>query len=384
MSKNNYKKFNLGFVFKAPIIGLGAQTNTCLALGVGRDIILSQTFSDLKQPEDLEEFQKTLKKFIRIAKVKRFAYDLHPDYTSTQIIRENLASSIKDCRLFAIQHHHAHIAACLLEHNIRSKVIGVAFDGTGFGLDNNLWGGEFFIADFKNCQRVAHLEYLPLIGGEQAILEPWRLTWAMLYRIYGDKFLNLKIDFLKIVDKNKWPYLNMMLEKNINCFSSSSAGRLFDAVSALLGLVKSRISYEAQGPIKLEKLANSFNDLKSPGLDYNYKVKKLKDVYIIDPAEIIKAIVFDLEKNIDLSKIAFKFHNTLAKIILDICIRINKQSGLNKVVLSGGVFQNKLLSNLTRELLVKAGFSPFEHKIFSSSDASICLGQIAVASKRER
>ena len=378
------KKLNLDCVFKTPIIGVGAQGKSCLALGRAKSIYISEAGGDLTQADEVVKFEDKLENFTRIAGVRRFAHDLHPAYISTQLIYDYVRRRQNNCRLFGIAHHHAHIASAMAEHRLKGKVIGVAFDGTGLGLDGNFWGGDFFIATFNKFSRIAYLRYIPLIGGKEAILEPWRIACAWLDEIYEDKFLNLKIAFLKDIDKKKWQYLRKMKRCGLNSPLTSSVGRLFDAVSALLGLVKGKIAYEAEGPIKLEQAAGGFSHLnsKSRRFRYNYTVAKLAGTYIINPAQAIKEIVVDLEKAVEIGVISFKFHNTLATWIVDIATKIRRQTGLKRVVLSGGVFGNKLLSKLTLQMLKSEGFKVFEHKLFPPGDANISLGQIIIANAK--
>ncbi len=377
-----YKHLNSRYEFKAPLIGLGGQDKNSLALARAKDIYISQPAGNLACADELNRFEKKLKSFIRYALVKDFAFDLHPNYISSQLIRELSQAAGKHFNLFAIQHHQAHIASCILEHNLKGKVIGVAFDGTGFGLDGNLWGGDFFAGNLRNFKRVAHLAYMPLVGAEAAIWQPSRIASSLLYTIYGKRFLNLKVDFVKRIDTKKWQYLKNMLENRINSPLSCSVGRLFDAVSSLLGLVRGRIAFPAEGPIKLEQLASGFSNTNLRNTYYNYKLNRQSGLYIIDTRQMIRGIVADSEKKLNVGKIAFKFHKTLAKLILEVTNIIRRNTGIKRAVLSGGVFQNKLLSSLARQELTKNGFSVFEHRVFPPSDESICLGQVLIANAK--
>lgn len=364
--------------FKEPIIGLGAQTKSSLALGLDKSIYVSKARGDLSDPVEFGVFKKVLAYFIRRGKVKNFSHDLHPQYTSTQFIKE-YAQENNHCRTFGVQHHQAHIASCMLEHNLKGKVIAVVFDGTGLGLDGAFWGGDFFIGDYQRFTRLAHLKYAALIGGQEAIVEPWRLACSWLYEIYRDRFLNLKIDFIKSIDKKKWPFLKKMLVKKINTPLTSSAGRLFDAVSALLGLVRKKISYEAEGPIKLEALALKFNSAANAKMYYNYKIHKRSSLLVIDPGLILKGIVSDLKKNVPGENIAYKFHHTLALLIVDVVYKLWQEARLKAVVLSGGVFNNRLLRALATNLLQEKGFKVFINCRFGPGDSSLALGQIMLA-----
>jgi len=378
------KRLNSTKEFKYPVIGLGAQSKTSLALARGREIFISEPCSDLNDAVEFEKFEYILKSFTDKFGVKNFAFDLHPAYNYRQLIYDYRLKGARGIKFFGIQHHQAHIASCMFENNLADKIIGVAFDGTGFGSDGNLWGGEFFTGNLKSFERAAHLNYMPLIGGQEAILEPWRIAAALLHGIFKDKLLNLKIDFVRGLDKKKWPVLRAMLEKKINSPLSSSAGRLFDAVSSLLGLVKAKITYEAEGPIKLENLAKNFKYSSLKGLYYNSKIKEDNGARIVDTREIVSGIVSDLKNGAGLEKIAFKFHNSLAGIILSTAELIRKTTSIDRIVLSGGVFQNKLLSSLTKALLTKKRFTVFEHLKLSPGDSSICLGQVVLADSMRR
>lgn len=376
-----YKKFDTKRRFKYPVIGLGAQAKSSLALGFKNEIYLSQPFADLSRVSEFKRFEKTLKEFIKFSGAKLFAYDLHPAYSYRELIYNYLENGFF---AFSVQHHEAHIGACCFENNINSDIIGVAFDGTGFGSDARLWGGDFFVGNLKNFKRVAQIRYFPLVGGEAAILEPWRIAASLVYGIYRERFFSLKIDFVKMLERQKWQHLEKMLKGRINSPLTSSVGRLFDAVSALLSLVRGKIAYEAEGPKRVEELAGGFKGLNSRGLCYNCKIKRDKNIYLISPDKIISGIVSDLEKRVQKEAIAFKFHNSLARIILDTAKIIRRDTGLKKVVFSGGVFANKLLSRLAKEMLAKNGFEVFVNKFLGPSDANICLGQVVIARERTR
>ena len=327
--------------------------------------------ADLSNPQYFLNFQKAAKHFLK-KNPKIIAYDLHPEYQSTKFA-QNL--NAKRYTLYAIQHHHAHIASCMIENGLNNqKVIGVAFDGTGFGINNTLWGAEFLICDYKRFIRRAHLKEIPLLGGQMAILEPARLAAAWLYLIYKDKFL----DLVKGIDKNKWRVLKKMYLSGFNSPLVSSMGRLFDAVASLI-LEKPTANFEAELAIELEKLAARYG-LVATG--YKFNIVKNKDTYILDPRPIFKAIILDLKNKTQKEKIAYRFHLAIAEMIRKACLILRKETNINKVVLSGGVFQNNLLLRLCKDLLYKEGFNVFTHRELSCSDSSISLGQAIIANFR--
>ncbi len=369
------KRIRLPFKSNKSVLALGSQTKNTTCFLKNQDAFIGPVHQNLANPDDLVKFEKGVKYFLK-NKPQVIAYDLHPEYQSTKYIEKLSDFSFK---FQAIQHHHAHIASCMAENNLKNqKVIGVAFDGTGLGNGNQIWGAEFLVCDYKNFKRKAHLREIPLVGQEAAILEPWRLTATWLYRLYRDKFLGLNIGFAEKINKNKWQVLKKMYLVNFNSPLASSMGRLFDAVASLV-LEKYRANFEAELAIALEKLAAGH---RPQGTNYRFELKKAKGIYIIDPALMFKDIISDIKKQITKEEIAYRFHLTVAKMIAKVSVRLRKETGIKKVVLSGGVFQNKLLLKLTLDLLYKHKFSVFIHKNLPPNDANISLGQAAIASFR--
>jgi len=359
------KKIQLPFKVKAPVLAFGGQAKNTVCFANGNFAYLSRVHSDLNDPHDLLQFKKTVEYFIK-KNPKVLAVDLHSEYQS---VKYALGLSNNSYNIVHIQHHHAHVASCMVENGLRGqKVIGVAFDGTGFGLDGHIWGAEFLICDYKNSIRAGHLKEIPLIGGEKAILEPWRLVAAWL-----DK-TGLRSG--RLVDRDKWVILKDICSKNINSPLASSMGRLFDAAASVI-LAKRFAHFEAELAIELEGIARSNGGVSA----YNFNINKTGSGYVIDPMNIFKDIVSDLKRKEKREKMAFKFHLTVALMIKKTCLKIRKDAGLRKVVLSGGVFQNKLLLNLALDLLYKEGFDVFTHKILSSNDSGISLGQAAIAGR---
>lgn len=358
------------------VLALGGELKNTISFSKENYVFLSQYLGDLKSVETLSFLKKSiasLKKMFRI-NPEIIACDLHPDYLSTQYAEEIGAK--KGLKVVKIQHHHAHIVSCMTENNIKEKVIGVAYDGTGYGDDGKIWGGEFLLCDLKEYLRVGHLKYYPLPGGDKAIAEPWRMAYSYLYSIYGPKVKTLDIDFNHRMDYDKLSIIEKMIDKNINSPLTSSCGRLFDAASSLIG-IRDEISYEGQAAMELESFCAS--GIKER---YNFCIFKEGDELIIDPQEIFVDIIKDLKEGIDKKVIATKFHNTIAGFTLNLCVKIRENSGINKIALSGGVFQNKYLTEKVVSLLEDKGFKVYTQSKVPPNDGGISLGQAVVAGLR--
>ncbi|MEW6101671.1 MAG: hypothetical protein AB1481_05195 [Candidatus Omnitrophota bacterium] len=366
------KKIKLPFRIKRPVLGLGGHTKNTVCFAKGNYAYLSRPHPDLANLKDLLAFEKDAGYFLR-KKPRVIAYDLHPEYQSTKFA---LSLPPVACHRPPVQHHHAHIASCMAENGLANrKVIGVAFDGTGLGENNALWGGEFLICDYRSFTRLAHLKEVPLLGGERAILQPWRVAGAWLGQVYKEKLFDLPVDLVRGIDKEKWRVLKRMHVSAFNCPLTSSMGRLFDAVGSLV-LSKLKAGFEAELAISLEKLACRCN---AAVRGYDFSLEKNSEMYIINPAIMFKGIIRDLAQKAPKERIAYSFHLTVAEMISRVCIKLRKKTGLNLIVLSGGVFQNNLLLNLSLDLLYRNGFTVARHKKLSSSDLSLSLGQAAIA-----
>jgi len=362
----------LPFQLEGQILACGAELKNAFCLTRGNYAFMSHHIGDLENLETLTSFEQGIEHFKRIFNIDPayIAYDLHPDYLSTKY-----ALSVNGLPKIGIQHHHAHIASCMCDNGIDGAVIGISFDGTGYGTDEKIWGGEFLVCDYGGFERVAHLEYVPLPGGEKAIKEPWRMAASFLDRIYGDSMYELGIDFVKFLDRNKWTIIRRMIDKGLNSPLTSSSGRLFDAVSALVG-VRQEVYYEGQAAIELEMAA----DKDEEGF-YSYDLEESENGSQVMLEPIIRGVVTDIADNVSIPTIAGKFHNTMAKIILNICLRVRKASGIEKVALSGGVFQNTLLLNKTFSLLDGNGFKVYTQHRVPPNDGGIALGQAVIANE---
>lgn len=359
--------------FKQHILATGAQLKNTFCLGRDNFAFPSTHIGDLENYETLDFYAKEIDRFKKLCSVRPVvvAHDIHPEYLSTKY-----ALSLQGIRKVPIQHHYAHIASCMAENKISQKVIGVAFDGTGYGEDGNVWGGEFLLADLKSFQRAAHFKYVPMPGGESAIKHPWMMAASYLYACYGEDFLNLDLEFVRKMDFSKWEIIQKMLDQHINLFQTSSSGRLFDAVSVLLKF-RERTNYEGQPAIELEFWADE--KFKS---DYQYEIITEKGRLIIDSEKIIKGVVDDLMKKKQKSEISARFHNTIARIINDVCSKLRKEYDLDSVCLSGGVFQNMFLLNRAYSLLTKSKFRVYAHHLVPPNDGGISLGQAVIANHR--
>jgi hydrogenase maturation protein HypF len=350
------------------IIAFGAELTNCFCVGKRQNAYLSQHIGDLQGLETVQFYEETISRFMKLFRIKPSlaVVDMHPDYIST---RTGMAMS--DLPLVQVQHHHAHIASCMAENFIDQKVIGVALDGTGFGTDGNIWGSEFLICDLADFERITHFEYIPLPGGDSATEEPWRIAVSYLYKVYGRDFLDLKLDVIKNTGSEKIRMIVNMIDKKINCPLTSGAGRLFDCVASLLDLVQIA-SFQAEGPMLLESLT-------VPGCHDVYGFTSGQTISFDDT---IRGIADDVLNGIEKMTIATKFHNTIILAIFDNVNAIRNKSGINKVVLSGGVFQNRYLSEGTMDLLLKNKFEVYSHSTVPANDGGLALGQLAVASKR--
>lgn len=371
------KIIELPFRIKRPILACGADMKGAFALAEGSKANLFEGFSDLADPANLTKYENSIRRQIRALKIEPevIVCDLHPGYFSTQFAESYRPSTI-DYRLCKVQHHEAHVASAIVDSGVKGGVIGIAFDGTGYGLDGNIWGGEFFVGDLRQMKRAAHFEYIPMPGAEAAIKEPWRMAVSYLYKTYGRKFLGLKIDFINRLDKKQTAALTAMIDKDINSPLTSSAGRFFDAVGSLV-LAKEKAAFEAELPIELEKMALELCRDK-----YDFAIESKKDGIIVNFSDTLREIVRDLSLKADLLTISGKFHNTIAGVISDVSMRLRKKYRINKVALTGGVFQNKFLTGRAVELLEKNKFNVYTHSNVSTNDSGIPIGQIAIARAR--
>jgi hydrogenase maturation protein HypF len=349
------------------IFAAGAELVNCFALGKGNQAILSQHIGDLKNFETLAFYRETFDRFRSLFRLDPglVACDMHPDYLSTRHARE------LGLPVVPVQHHHAHIASVMAEHGITEQVIGVGFDGTGLGDDGRIWGSEFLVCDLAGYRRLSHLAYQPMPGGDMATHEPWRMAISYLYGIYGRELLALKLPFLGRLDLSTVEQVMQAIDKNINCPLTSGAGRVFDAAAALLDLCTFS-SFHAEAPMRLENAA-------SPGIQEAYPYG---DGTEISMTPAFQAMVEDVEGGVAVGKISSRFHNTIAEIIIGKVRQISRDSGLRTVVLSGGTFQNRYLSERVESALENRAFRVLVPRHVPSNDGGIALGQLAIAARK--
>ena len=363
--------------FPRQVLACGAELKNTFCLAKERHAFVSHHIGDLENVETLRSFTEGIEHFRRLFDVdpRVVAYDLHPEYLSTKY-----ALDLAEVDLVGVQHHHAHVASCLADNGwpagpgAGGPVIGVAFDGTGYGTDGTLWGGEFLIADYAGFERAGHLAAVPLPGGQAAIRQPWRIAAAYLDGLDG-----LDAGSLDVMRRNsaQWPAIVAMARKGVNAPLTSSAGRLFDAVAALLG-VRDAINYEGQAAIELEQLA----DPAERGA-YHAAIDA-REAFHVRGADLIRAAAGDLMAGVPPAVIAARFHNGVAAVVEAACLRIRDRRALITVALSGGVFQNMLLLNQVVARLESRGFTVLTHSRVPCNDGGISLGQAVIAAARDR
>lgn len=356
-----------------PILAVGGQLKGTFALGQGRLAFLSHHLGDLDHYDAFQAFTRDIELYQELLAVRPalIVHDLHPDYVSTGYATET-ARRI-GCRLLSVQHHHAHMASCMAEHGLTEPVIGVTLDGAGFGPDGAIWGGEFLVGDLCNYQRMAHFRYVGMPGGDQATREPWRMAAAFL----EDAQAECKPFAARILPA-KMRTIKQMLAGGFHTPPTSSAGRLFDAVASLAG-IRDLVSYEGQAAVELECLATEGKDLAV----YPFLVAPATNsLRIIDTRPLIRAVAHDAEQSAAPATIARRFHSTMVEIIVQVCQDIHGHNGLATVVLTGGVFQNALLSSETTTRLKECGFLVYRHRLVPPNDGGLSLGQLAVAAAR--
>ncbi|MZK51193.1 carbamoyltransferase HypF [Clostridium beijerinckii] len=359
-----YRPYSLKTGVKNEIIAIGGQQKSAICVSKNGYAYLSQYLGDLGEFNCYKNFKYVLKHFCNLFDINAevLAYDMHPAYSSTKYAKE------KEIRKIEVQHHHAHMVSCMVEHSIYDSVIGIIFDGTGFGLDGSIWGGEFLVGNRRVFKRAGQLKYVNLQGGEQAIKEPWRCALSYLYALGYDPE-----KIIQGVDNEKIKVVKQALDSKINCFLSSSVGRLFDAVTALCG-IRNSISYDGQAAIELENII----DYKIKE-SYSWDIKEENGIFNIQYKSIIEGILRDIQKKELISKISSKFHNSLIKASCDLVCKLREKEHIDKVVLSGGVFENSYLLKGIYINLIKQGFKVFYNEQIPTNDEGISFGQLHVA-----
>ena len=373
-----YAPYPLHLIFNAPqILACGAEEKNTFCLTRDNHAFVSQHIGDMENLATLQHFERTLELYQQLFRIQPeiIAYDMHPGYLSGQYALERAEKS--GIRAVAVQHHHAHIASCLADNAVPGPVIGVAFDGTGYGTDGKIWGGEFLVADYKSFKRVGQLEYLPLPGGASAIRKPYRTALGYMLALLGENALDCRLGFLNTIDPVEVELVRKQVEAGLNTPLTSSMGRLFDAVSAMAG-IRPVIDYEAQAAIELEMKA-----YEADGEDgcYPFALAGDENYSLILLHELMAGIVDDLLRGCPSASIGMRFHNTVAAMARDVCLKVKGPTGLDTVALSGGCFQNRLLLTKTVAQLKAAGFKVLTHSQVPGNDGGISLGQAVIAAK---
>jgi hydrogenase maturation protein HypF len=382
----SYAPYPIRLSFEAKqVLGCGAEEKNTFCLTKDDYAFLSQHIGDMENIETLEHSDDTISLYRKLFRIEPeiIAHDLHPDYLATKYAQEFVDSGMK---IVPVQHHHAHIASCMADNGLESAVIGVAFDGTGMGADGNIWGGEFLVADYHSCKRVGHLEYLPLPGGTAAIKRPYRTAIGYILTLLSQDTLDTvitgeakrsQLTCIGRVTAIEMDVIRQQLEGRINSPFTSSMGRLFDSVSALLG-IRGEIDYEGQAAVELEMAAYE-EDYVHIQKDYPYHIVEEEDIRVVRLGELFSAIIEDLRQDISKGRISVKFHNTIAQMTDEMCRLTADDTGITQVALSGGVFQNRLLLRKTVSLLESDGFQVFTHRQVPCNDGGISLGQAVIA-----
>jgi hydrogenase maturation protein HypF len=351
------------------VLAVGAHLKNSVAIGMDRRVFISQHIGDLETTQAYGAFENVIRSLSDLYEFRpeAAACDIHPDYLSSQYARKTGLPLVK------VQHHYAHILGCMAENEIEPPVLGVSWDGTGLGLDGTIWGGEFLIGDEKDFVRIAHFKTFGLPGGDKAVKEPRRTALGILYEMYGDKaFKMAEIASVEAFDKSELPLLSKMLQSGLNCPKTSSAGRLFDAVSSIVGL-RQTTNYEGQSAMELEF---AIGDIQSDEL-YGFEIADNSNPIIINWRLIIRQIIEDIKRDTPIGLISAKFHNTLAEIIC----RMAEIAKIEKVVLSGGCFQNKYLIEKAINWLAQRGFRPYWNQRVPPNDGGIALGQVMASAR---
>jgi hydrogenase maturation protein HypF len=346
------------------ILACGADLKNTFCITKGDSAFLSQHTGDMENFETMDSFEKSIELYKQLFQIdpELIVHDLHPDYLSTRYAMNLELPKI------GIQHHFAHALSCMAEYGAKGPCLAIIMDGTGYGEDGAVWGGEFFEVNVRECKRLGHLRYIPLPGGDKAVQEPWRMAAVYLERIYGD-LEGLSIPFAKGIDLERWTQIRLAVRSKINSPLCSSTGRLFDAVSAILG-IRTIVNYEGQAAIELEQIAE-----ETERGEYPFEILDENGGIILDPDPIIKAIVEDLKRKESPAVISARFHNSIVRVISGIAKKMRQETGLSDIFLSGGVFQNTLLLGKAWDILKEDGFKVHVHQKVPSNDGGISLGQ---------
>ncbi len=351
------------------VLAVGAELKNTVSVAKGHNVIASHHIGDLEHLAAYQSFLQAVEHLCRLTGVAPdlVAHDLHPEYLSTKFATE------ADLPTRGVQHHHAHIASCLVDHGREDPVLGVAFDGLGMGTDGTIWGGEFLVADLTGFHRVGHLRPVPLAGGNQAVREPWRMALAWAHSALGPE---AAAAYGRGVDE-RWPAVLSMIERD-DVLMTTSAGRLFDAVAALCGL-RPRVTYEAQAAIELEAACTTVAVGEGRGWDVD--VSTVEGMAVVDPSPLVARVIAERQRGTAVSAIAAGFHDGLGRAVADVAADLAVDAGLDTVALSGGVFQNARLTEVVAGRIVASGLAVLVHERLPPNDGGISVGQAAIAAR---
>ncbi len=373
-----YAPFPVQLPFKVPpILAVGGELKATFCVAKDEFAFVSQHIGDMENLETLYAFEKSVEQMRKLFRIEPeiVAFDKHPNYLSARWAKDNSARIFQPkIKLVAVQHHHAHIASVMAENGLdgAEKVIGFAFDGTGYGDDGAIWGGEVLLADYRGFERASHLKYFPLAGGDVSVKKPYRVALAQLWQAGID--WDEKLPCVAICSDTEKKILRTQFESNFNTIPTSSFGRLFDAVASLAG-VRQTVTYEAQAAIEFEAV------LDDNGTDsYEFDLIEAEPIEI-DCARLFREAARDVTAGISIGKISAKFNNAAANLILRLALHFRKRENLNKVALSGGCFQNVALLRASVSLLCGKGFEVFTHRQVPPNDGGLALGQVVIASQ---
>ena len=358
------------------ILAVGSEMKNAICLAKGSQAFLSQHIGDLQNDATCASFRGSIDHLTDLFQIApaHIACDLHPDYHSS------IHAAQAGLQLTTVQHHHAHLAACMAENGLTDKVIGLIFDGTGYGTDGTVWGGEFLLGDYDRFQRVGHFKPIRMPGGDAAVREPWRMALAHLYLAYGQAARNLDHPVVRQLSAAEHDIFATMLEKGLNAPLTSSCGRLFDAVAAILN-IRQTVSYDGQAAIELEALAET--SAADDPLPFEITARTGSSLEL-NFSPIFPALLASLQEQIAPATLARRFHVTIAQAATQACLLIAAESGCDRIVLSGGVFQNRLLTEMLYTGLTNSGLQVFTHRLTPPNDGCIALGQAAIAGWQTR
>ena len=349
------------------VLAVGAELKNTVSVTKGHNVIASHHIGDLEHLAAYRSFLQAVGHLCDLTGVTPdvVAHDLHPEYLSTKFAMD------ADVPTIGVQHHHAHIASCLVDHSREEPVLGVAFDGLGMGTDGTLWGGEFLVADLTDFRRVGHLRPVAMAGGNQAVREPWRMALSWAHAALGPE---AAAAYGRGVD-DRWPVVLAMLQR-ADALKTTSAGRLFDAVAALCGL-RPRVTYEAQAAIELEAACAHVPVGKAPGWDVD--LSTVDGMLVLDPSPLIARVIAERQRATAVAEVAAAFHDGLGRAVVDVACGLASDHGLDTVALSGGVFQNARLTQVVADGVTAAGYAVLVHERLPPNDGGISVGQAAIA-----